>query len=556
MGWTSLFLLLAIGCARHPTEVLVFLDAETNARAMAGTVRIRVATSTGEERLLQTVDPNREAQFPLRIPLSPIGGDSARRWIFDAWLLDAAGVERAHQHAEGGYVMGEQREVRLRFEDACMAIDCPDNRACEHGVCTHACVEPTVLGSGATTPFVPCEPCSGCWAGLTCLAGNTLDACGRGGDPCEACSCAGDTCQEGACRNPTEVISVSTGFDHTCVVAADSNIACFGGNEFGQLGTGDNVNRNTPVYFADIVDWGNPQSGSRFACARRPAGIVSCWGLNDDGQLGVGEGDFTNRNVPTPLSGAFASVMVGQRHACALDGDAHLWCWGDDEGQLGQGMKIDYSEVPRRVASDLRFTHVTGGDAHTCAIADDGSLWCWGRACCGELGLGGVAASEFSPRRVGNANDWTSAAAGRYHQCGLRNGALYCWGGNIHGQVGIPTGQTDGAVVTPTRVGNWDDWVEIEGGRSHTCGIRRDGSLWCWGQNDDGQLGLGESGFADRSSPERLALGDWIHVSAGEAHTCAIRSSGTLYCWGRNELGQLGVGDNIRKPSPVRVCFR
>lgn len=144
---------------------------------------------------------------------------------------------------------------------------------------------------------------------------------------------------------------------------------------------------------------------------------------------------------------------------------------------------------------------------------------------------------------------WTALALGKQHSCALRSdGTLYCWGLNDRGQLGDGTTEQR---LEPTRVSGVDDIVQITAGEVHTCALRRAGTLWCWGDNSRQQLGAAVD--LERSAAPRQALVDVSHASAGQRHTCAIRRTGSLDCWGDNEAGQLGLGDDTRRlePSPV-----
>lgn len=131
------------------------------------------------------------------------------------------------------------------------------------------------------------------------------------------------------------------------------------------------------------------------------------------------------------------------------------------------------------------------------------------------------------------------------------DGALYCWGFNNNGEVGDGT-TTERHV--PTKSGSAKDWAKLSGGASgtHFCGIKAGGGLWCWGRNADGQLGIGST--VNKSSPMMAGRDvDWESVAAGGSHTCAVKKGGALYCWGLNDNGQLGIGSNVGKTSPTQV---
>jgi alpha-tubulin suppressor-like RCC1 family protein len=143
---------------------------------------------------------------------------------------------------------------------------------------------------------------------------------------------------------------------------------------------------------------------------------------------------------------------------------------------------------------------------------------------------------------------------GLYHSCAVKtDGTLWCWGGNLSGQLGsdsiavLPTAQTSDPVqVTGTT------WKSVSAGQSHTCAVTVDGTLWCWGDNSEGQLGDGTED--SESTPVAVGSGQtWTMVAAGISHTCALATGGSLWCWGDNSAGQLGIGSNDPRQVPTRV---
>lgn len=149
---------------------------------------------------------------------------------------------------------------------------------------------------------------------------------------------------------------------------------------------------------------------------------------------------------------------------------------------------------------------------------------------------------------------WTDIAAS-HHYCAIAgNGSLWCWGDNTRGQVGIGAA-SDEEVLAPVNVGG-DDWLDVANGEFHTCAVKVDGSLWCWGANNFGQLGLGE-GEPDFAFPRRVGnANDWVSVwrdGASALHSCALTLTDIL-CWGRNVDGEVGIGsdaDSVSVPSVV-----
>ncbi len=193
---------------------------------------------------------------------------------------------------------------------------------------------------------------------------------------------------------------------------------------------------------------------------------------------------------------------------------------------------------------------IVAGSMHSCGIYA-GALYCWGLNSSGQLGIGtdGLDIDKPVPVRVGTADDWSVVTAGREHTCGILSGELYCWGRNDLGQLGdgtsCPHSPYDCAdKTTPTRIGAATDWTSIAAGGEQTCGLRG-GELYCWGADYAGPSGLG--------FPVRIGSAvDWSTVAVGLAHSCGLRS-GALYCWGDNSAGTLGDGTNVSKADPILI---
>ncbi len=354
-----------------------------------------------------------------------------------------------------------------------------------------------------------------------------------------------------ATPKPTRVDLLAAGPFHTCAIEA-GHLLCWGSNAQGELGVGDLVNRSMPTPVSG-ADWKEVVVGESHTCARRTAGSVWCWGDGANGQLGVdSKGPLSVPNfvsLPEPVIGLGSTYF----HTTAVDGQGALYAWGANaEGQLGQDDPFPAMGVARstpvRVGNDSDWIVADAGQGHTCGIRAPGNLWCWGRNSGGELGIGTLDPGQIRvPLRVGAETDWFDVRIGQSTSCALRQtGSLYCWGDNTEGSLGLgDTNQRN----APTRVGTFDDWVEITVDTFHSCGVRKDGSLHCWGRNLEGQLGLGDQ--ADRMVPTRVdAATDWSAVHAGRFHTCALKRDGSVFCTGQNDEGQLGLGDTT-----LRVTF-
>ncbi|WP_425571270.1 RCC1 domain-containing protein [Roseateles puraquae] len=233
-------------------------------------------------------------------------------------------------------------------------------------------------------------------------------------------------------------------------------------------------------------------------------------------------------------------LSAGFQHACALTGAGALYCWGHNgSGQLGIGGNT-YSTVPVQIstlASSVKY--VSAGSSHTCAVMADSTAKCWGLNDYGQLGDNSVT-NRSSPVAVSGLAGVSIISAGARHSCALlAAGGVKCWGFNAAGQLG------DGTAVTPkkvpTSVLGVSDAVAVAVGAAHTCALRSNGSVLCWGSNTQGQLGTGTT--ANSSTPVPVyGLANIVEISAGPNHTCAKKVSGEAYCWGSYSFGELGNG--------------
>ncbi|MFY9487655.1 MAG: hypothetical protein WAP35_03020 [Solirubrobacterales bacterium] len=362
---------------------------------------------------------------------------------------------------------------------------------------------------------------------------------------------------------------LSAGAANTCAIfatGADSNgdkVYCWGSNVRKQLGIGQNdlsyALNPIPVNALNGV----PKvvsTGYDSACAIVHFGSVRCWGNNENGALGAkNKGDnVPNKQVSAALAGNWAapgSVAVGQRHMCFLDLDRTVKCQGQNSsGQLGNATNAD-SSTPVVVAGfGNPAVQVVSGNNHSCALLTNGNVRCWGANNQGQLGTA-VAATPTSNVSISvpdMANDITQIASGYDHSCAIRtNDNVVCWGANSYGQLG------DGS-VTPTKGTETTESLggrakEIATGQAHTCALLVNGTVRCWGANSYGQLGNGTAVGSTRPVSVVGLPAAVDSITTGAYHTCAVLVDKTLRCWGRNDKGQLGNGtrDNANQPSSL-----
>jgi alpha-tubulin suppressor-like RCC1 family protein len=314
-------------------------------------------------------------------------------------------------------------------------------------------------------------------------------------------------------------------------------------------------------------DWTFVESMNFSVCGLR-GGALECWGSNNYNQLGRGAGSDENSDEILPAMGpaAWSRVSTGIWHTVGIDDTGALYCWGSAVHSTCAMAGIEELDVPTRIGTESTWDEVCGGFYQTCGIRD-GTLLCWGWNRDGETGTGGKGGAISSMTRVDDASDWAEVTCGFGHTCARReDGRVFCFGcdgtecysgaetecgGDCTGKLGTGVPASSGI---PLEISGGLLARSIDAG-THTCAVGMDSSLWCWGPNPSGVLGVGD--VLMRDVPTELPLRGWIDVSAGRRHTCAIREGGQLYCWGSNEDRQLGDEASLDgELSPARVCIR
>jgi alpha-tubulin suppressor-like RCC1 family protein len=303
-------------------------------------------------------------------------------------------------------------------------------------------------------------------------------------------------------------------------------------------------------------------AGAGHALGIKSDGGLWAWGRNDWSQLGLAVGDQNDRNRPTRVGSDsdWAFVRAGDVHTMAIKDDGSLWGWGrNNYGQIGHGGEAGWYAppvwTPTRVGTDTDWAALSTSSEATMAIKIDGSLWGWGYNGDGRLGFNNYDYYEiYEPMRMGEDDDWAAVSMGGQHTLAVKtDGSLWSWGSNGYGQLGL--GFIGWNTYPPTRVGTGDDWAIPQAGAYHSAAIKTDGSLHVWGENWNGCLGVGSLDSFSITAPERMDANTYKYASLGTYCTLAIRGDGRLYAWGRNYEGQLGVGwqDWYAYPSPLIV---
>ena len=327
------------------------------------------------------------------------------------------------------------------------------------------------------------------------------------------------------------------------------------------IGVGDDTARSSPVQVGSLNTWSVIHaSGGSQSFAIKTDGTLWAWGQNAYGRLGLN--DTTARSSPVQVGAltnwAMAEGGSGFGIAGAVKTDGTLWIWGyngypSGAGALGLGNTTNYSS-PKQVGALTNWSKISAGQYGFMAIKTDGTLWGWGHNNYGQLGVGNTT-DRNSPTQVGALTTWSKISAKSYYGAAIKtDGTLWTWGAGWNGVLGL--GDTNHR-SSPVQIGSLTNWSVIHVLSNGTMlAIKTDGTLWGWGSSSNGQLGLGAAPVY-YSSPKQIgALTTWLNVSGGAANTSAIKTDGTAWTWGNNAQGQLGLGNTTSYSSPKQVGSR
>ena len=371
------------------------------------------------------------------------------------------------------------------------------------------------------------------------------------------------------------VTAIATGQSATCA-AHSGAVKCWGArNEQSQLGISNTTIRlESPTAIASLSSGITDVSiAARHACALKSGGTIACWGLNNVGQFGNSTTDNTGTSTPTDISGLsnVVEVKTGYAFTCVRLSSAsgspstNVRCAGaNSSGQLGNGGSGSTQSTPVNVNLAVTFTAIDAGDLHACGITGAEYLRCWGQNTFGQSGQSGTG-NVTSPNVVNKAGavgfQVTKIGLGGNSSCAVEKttGAAYCWGQNNYGQLG--NGNTTNSSV-PALVSELSSGVSaIDVGHSFACALKTDSTVWCWGRNNFGQLGRGSAGspsLVNSSTPVQVTgITTATQIKVGPQHACAVLSSGALQCWGQNGsslgLGTLGAASASSPVVPYNI---
>lgn len=355
----------------------------------------------------------------------------------------------------------------------------------------------------------------------------------------------------------TAFTQISVGIFHTCALDKKGKAYCWGQNGLNLgLGTnhyasGDEVNIPAAVHMPKDVYFTQITAGYHHTCALTTTGIAYCWGGSGTNYGQLGNGSTNNSSIPTPVhmpaNTLFTQISAGYYHTCAVSTTDKVYCWGaakpdSNLGQLGNdsiGFNHTHdSKTPSPVnqPKGALFDQVSAGKYHSCALTTKGVAYCWGgHGHRNHFGQNGANEPTTAPIRVNNPenvktilnNERIEIVPNIGHTCTHGEGKIYC------------------------------HFIQISTGHTHTCAINLDEQAFCWGSNQYGQLGNGTNTSSNRQSavimPDNVKF---VQIDAGEAYTCALSTKNQVYCWGDNDNGQLGNGQRgkgLYSTKPIKI---
>jgi alpha-tubulin suppressor-like RCC1 family protein len=333
----------------------------------------------------------------------------------------------------------------------------------------------------------------------------------------------------------------------------------WGYNQLGELGTNDTTSRSSPVQTVTTgTNWKQVSGGGDFRGAIKTDGTLWMWGRNEQfgtgGQLGTN--DITDRSSPvqTFTGGTnWKQVDCGDSHTGAIKTDGTLWLWGNNYiGNLGTNDVISRSSPIQTVSAGTNWKQVSCGSGQTGAIKTDGTLWMWGLNDYGQLGTNDIISRSSPIQTVSGGTNWKQVSTSFTFTAAIKtDGTLWMWGRNNSGQLGTNDITNRSSPIQTVSAGT--NWKQVSCGGSHSGAIKTDGTLWMWGINNNGNLGTNDTN--SRSSPiQTVSAGtNWKQVSCGSGHSGAIKTDGTLWTWGYNLRGQLGINNTTNRSSPVQT---
>ena len=389
--------------------------------------------------------------------------------------------------------------------------------------------------------------------------------------------------------NSIDFAKFEAGDDFVIALKADSTLWGWGGNDYGQLGIGNNESQLGPNQIGNQHDWVNISVGPASVLALKKDGTLWGWGKNTTNQLGIG----TAVNVINPIqigtdSDWSSSFSMGQDYAMAIKSNGTLWAWGQGySGQFGRSIRFDSSPTPIQIGNSTDWIKISAGSSHSLGIKKDSTLWSWGNNYNGQLGLGNKI-TTLIPTQIGNENNWSKVAVSNNASMAIKSDkTVWAWG-----RVAVRDRfySDSDSLTTPAKINDDQDWKsftfknkyvlllkdngtlwlwdlvlqnpplntfggnqwEVSFASTVNVASKKDGSIWTWGANSKGQIG----NWTSNTEKFPIKYGnsyDWNKIKLGLSQTFSTKLNGTLWAWGANSNGSIGDGSKNTIYTPVQV---
>ena len=351
----------------------------------------------------------------------------------------------------------------------------------------------------------------------------------------------------------------------------------WGYNQYGELAQNNRTQYSSPVQIPGSWSmihnkWAGGTQDIGYM-GTKADGTLWTWGRNTDGQLGQNQGPAQIEAASSPVQvgsgtdwgGGGATSIYGKMAAIKTDGSMYMWGSNTYSGGLGlNGPTATVGANDARISSPTQIGGLwkTGRDTITgiqdgfVAINASGELMSWGRDWYGTLGINKPDGTRYSsPVKIGSANNWATVSDGSNIRLGAINtaGELYTWGRGEFGELGHNNRTQKSA---PIQVGSDTNWHRLSMTEYAAMATKTDGTLWAWGRNNFGQLGQNtRQEDWGKSSPIQIPGTNWDidNFQLAMNHAKAMKTDGTLWTWGENDYGQLGLNNRTKYSSPTQI---
>ncbi len=285
--------------------------------------------------------------------------------------------------------------------------------------------------------------------------------------------------------------------------------------------------------------------------------VLWAWGDGLNGLLGNGSAYRVNA-IPmrTFISSDVTVISGGLYHSLALKSDGTVWAWGGGiHGELGNGLTAN-QRLPVQVAGLSNVIAIAGGGKHSLALKSDGTVWAWGDGYYGQLGDGGYSYLHFktTPVQVTGLSNVIAIAAGHDYSLALKSdGTVWGWGHDDFGQLGVGVSSWLHLILSPVQVMNLTNVIAIASGSHHSLALKSDGTVWAWGWGNVGQIGNGTMPWVQPLPVQVTGLSNIVAISSRGLHSLALKPDGTVWAWGHGAYSQLGNGSVANQSMPVQV---